>query len=214
MQSWVAQQKMEDRVAKQVMDSINYMITGNHQATPNQTGSMPWGKGGHPGGKGGSNGGGKGGKANGKGGGGKGGKATATTPGPCRGCGGLHFRSECPAFINQTICQNCFKPGHLKSHCHSTPVDDTTICKCCGEAGHTKKTVQQTRTLATAARFEDIQNRCVVTHRDMCHNKITSQNCNNRNRSSKHREDCFAASCADRTTGTSSAGCANAVASS
>ena len=81
MLSWFAQQKMENRLMKNLMNS---MINGNHQATPNQQGMMPWGKGGNPGGKGGSKGGGKGGKAIGKGGGGKGGKASANLPGPCK----------------------------------------------------------------------------------------------------------------------------------
>ena len=47
----------------------------------------------------------------------------------------MHPRSQCPAYLNQTICQQCYLPGHLKSHCRSIVVDDSTICKCCGEKG-------------------------------------------------------------------------------
>ena len=91
-------------------------------------------------GKGGNKGGGKGGKDGGNGmnpNSQQGNAATWNTP--CGRCGGMHPRSQCPAYLNQTICQQCYLPGHLESHCRSLAVDDTTICKCCGEAGHTKK---------------------------------------------------------------------------
>lgn len=90
--------------------------------------------------KGGDKGGGKGGKDGGKGSNPhiqQGNAATWNTL--CGRCGGMHPRSQCPAYLNKTICQQCYLPGHLKSHCRSLAVDDSTIFKRCGETGHTKK---------------------------------------------------------------------------
>ena len=78
MQTWDAQRQMQHMMEN--ISSLNYMLTGNHRAAPNQNGMTPWGKGGIPGGKGGFKGGfkgggkgdGKGGNAGGKVGGGKG----------------------------------------------------------------------------------------------------------------------------------------------
>ena len=145
MSAWEAQRQMQSMMEE--MNNLNYLLTGTRRTAPHHFGKTSWGKGGNPNGKGGMKGGskggakgkGKGGKADAKAAGGKGNQDITQTPGPCRGCGGIHWRSECPAFINQTVCQNCWKPGHLTSHCRSSTIDETTICKCCGEAGHAKR---------------------------------------------------------------------------
>ena len=124
MPSWTAQQKMQNRISQ-----LENMMNGNYHATPNQKGMMPWGKGGNPGGKGGSEGGGKDGKGGGKGGGGKGGNAAQNLPGPCCRCGGMHTKSQCSAFLEQKICQNCCMPEHLKSQCRNATVDENTACQ-------------------------------------------------------------------------------------
>ena len=128
----------------------------------NQKGLTPWGNGGKIGWKGNGKGGNKGrGKDGGKG-------LNPNTLQPCIGCGGMHHRSHCPAKINQTICQQCYKPGHLKSHCRSIPVDDSTICKCCGEKGHTRKIVPKTQIHAKDARCGVTQTRCAHTQTGIC----------------------------------------------
>ena len=115
MLSWSAQQKKTP--LSNLMDMMNNFVMQN------QTGQTPWGNGGKTGWKGNgmgmNQGGNKGGyKGGGKGGkdGGKGGQALNQNmpKALCNGCGGMHFRSQCPAKLNQTICQQCYRPGHLE----------------------------------------------------------------------------------------------------
>ena len=138
MLSWAAQRQMQNREMLNIMD----MMKGTYLAMQNQKGMTPWGNGGKIGWKGNGKGGNKGGGKDG----GKGmnpnnmqGPNVAIWNTPCGRCGGMHPRSQCPAYLNQTIYQKCYLPGHKASRCRNIAVDHSTICKCCGETGHTNK---------------------------------------------------------------------------